>query len=338
MKYERGAILASFLLAILSISCGSGDVISSPNPAPDSPGTRGLGTPEDGSRPGAAAPAVTPTASPTRVQPPAPTPSPADFVSVQLLNVQFLPEDYDVGRYSEALRFHFRYENESQEDVRAFTGEAIFADIFDRVIKRVALTHDDLVPAGSATEDTDKVLELNQFLDEDERLKNTEFANLRFSFAPSAVLLSDGRLVGSAKGAKLRQEQVSEIQQLLREALMVELVDTTYVPEDYTAGRYSDYVLFTFKYSNTSGQDIRAFTGVVTFMDLFRRPIKELSLTYDTAIAAGGEVVDDDKGLELNQFLDDDQWLATTPRANMVVEFEPQSIIFGDGTRLGSAQ
>lgn len=118
----------------------------------------------------------------------------------------------------------------------------------------------------------------------------------------------------------------------------VRLLTTTYVPEDYSAGQYSANVVFSFEYENTGETDIRAVTGVVYFMDLFRRPIKHVTLTHDDILRSGQIAVDSGKSLEINQFSDEDQWLAVTPRENIVFEFVPQAIIFTDGTLLGSAQ
>ena len=117
--------------------------------------------------------------------------------------------------------------------------------------------------------------------------------------------------------------------------LTVEVTDTQLLPVDIEAGRYSAALRLYLTYRNTGTVGIRAFTGTVVFSDLFDRQMKTAGLTYDQTIGPGSTVTDSDKSLDLNQFMASDQWLGTTEFENMRITFEPESILFVDGTRLG---
>lgn len=97
-------------------------------------------------------------------------------------------------------------------------------------------------------------------------------------------------------------------------------------------------IRFGFTYENLGQTDIRAFTGVVQFNDIFDREIMKLRLTNDEFIPAGQFITDSEKGMGVNQFLDDHVQLAGTELHNLIVHYEPESIIFSDGTQIGSAK
>ena len=115
----------------------------------------------------------------------------------------------------------------------------------------------------------------------------------------------------------------------------VELTDMYLKKADVLSGSILDRINFTFTYENVGDLDIRAFTGTAAFFDLFGRPIKSLSLTYDESLAAGKSAVDRDKGFEPNQFIDSDQKLMTAELEDVEFRFEMKSILFADGTRIG---
>lgn len=120
--------------------------------------------------------------------------------------------------------------------------------------------------------------------------------------------------------------------------LRVELSDMFLRKADVFAGRILDRIVLTLRYENVGTRDIRAFTGVMVFDDLFDRHIKSLNLTYDDPIRAGLTVVNRSKGFEPNQFIDSDQKLMTAELQDLKFRFEMKSIIFSDGTQIGDPQ
>ena len=74
------------------------------------------------------------------------------------------------------------------------------------------------------------------------------------------------------------------------------------------------------------------------YVDLFGRPQKNLNLTYSDAMQPGEVVIDEGKVFDLNQFMDEVNWLENMDFENMKFAFEPQSILFADGSQLGTIQ
>lgn len=124
----------------------------------------------------------------------------------------------------------------------------------------------------------------------------------------------------------------------MKQMLTVTLTDMSVLPEDSRAGRFSAALNFTLDYKNNGPEDIRAFTGVMTFADLFDRPMKRINVTHEAALPAGQSFTERGKSYQINQFMNEDRWLTTTPLASMRVSFEPTSILLSNGQQIGRVQ
>jgi len=98
---------------------------------------------------------------------------------------------------------------------------------------------------------------------------------------------------------------------------------------------FSDVAKFEIKITNISSMDIRAFTGVMTFADLFGRVKKRLRYTFDDPVSSGQTIIERNMYFDGNQFIDDDLWVMNTPLNNMLVSWETTAVILTDGTTLG---
>ena len=137
----------------------------------------------------------------------------------------------------------------------------------------------------------------------------------------------------------------------IQEALLVDFVDMAWFSESVAKRVYGDHIigdrlLFEFRYRNVSDQDIRAFTGVVTFNDLSGRENKSIPLTNDQILPPLQAVT---ATFNINPaLLGVDQWLLdlcgpdfpsvgsvlTCRKSDLIAAFEPSTILFTDGTRL----
>lgn len=95
---------------------------------------------------------------------------------------------------------------------------------------------------------------------------------------------------------------------------------------------YQDYITLELIVSNLLAKDVRALTGVITFTDLFDRPIMQNNLTIEEEIEAGGFVAWEGS-IEYNQFISEHVRLATIDHADLKVRFELAEVIYTDGTR-----
>ena len=122
----------------------------------------------------------------------------------------------------------------------------------------------------------------------------------------------------------------------LRKAIALTVFEKDFVPSNAMAGRYQDHITIKCAYENTSGKDIRAFTGSVRFNDLFGKRIFESGLTISDPIKAS--MKDTWEGtIDYNQFIDSHRSLRNTDLKDMKIVWVPKSIIFGDGSTVGKA-
>jgi len=98
---------------------------------------------------------------------------------------------------------------------------------------------------------------------------------------------------------------------------------------------YQDYNTMKFSYENRSGKDIRGFKGTIIYKDLFGDVITGLRLKEDRTIKAG-QTVQVSKQVDYNQFMDKDKKLREASLDNMKVTWEPDVILFTDGTSLSA--
>lgn len=102
--------------------------------------------------------------------------------------------------------------------------------------------------------------------------------------------------------------------------------------EDIYAGQYGDMVESTFEFTNVSDRDIRAFTGVTVYSDLFGREIIAYNLTYEDGLTAG-QTVQWVGVVDVNPYIDEDVRLRDIAFENLVMDFELHEVIFTDGSR-----
>lgn len=161
-----------------------------------------------------------------------------------------------------------------------------------------------------------------------------------------ADLISDKRTFET--DAKKREEQQARLAgeaKAKEDALAAELRKATnltvfkkgFLGSDAMAGRYQDYITIECAYENTSGKDIRAFTGSVRFTDLFDKPIFESGLTISDAIKAGAKATWSGS-IDYNQFVDSHRSLRNTDLKDMKVIWIPKSIIYADGSKVGKTE
>lgn len=136
-----------------------------------------------------------------------------------------------------------------------------------------------------------------------------------------------------ALAEKAAAEEAARMQEL-RAVSAVTVFDKGFSASDAMAGRYDDYVTFSVAIQNKSPKDIQAITGTLVFNDLFDKPVKRISLTNDTGVKAG-KTLKYESGMDYNQFIDSDKEFRYKELSKMKVVWEPQQILFADGTKMG---
>ena len=152
-----------------------------------------------------------------------------------------------------------------------------------------------------------------------------------------AEILEDG------KKWKAEQEKIEAEQKALAEKAakdeaerikkLTESVIVSCFEKGYSEVDYQDYITYKFVILNKSEKAIRAVKGGITFTNLFDEKIKSLSFVYDKPIEAG-EQVNWDATTEYNQFMSGDKTLKNKDLKDLKVVWNPEKIIFEDGTTL----
>lgn len=109
----------------------------------------------------------------------------------QVLTVALFDKGFERISYSEYITFKFAFENKGAKDIKAFTGQLIINDLFDKEIITSELTYDDPIPAGQKVT-WNAQRNFNEFIDEDVALKNKDLDALKCVWKPEKIIFADG--------------------------------------------------------------------------------------------------------------------------------------------------
>ncbi|MBN2747638.1 MAG: hypothetical protein JXR34_13005 [Bacteroidales bacterium] len=99
--------------------------------------------------------------------------------------------EYDYQKY---ITYKFAFENKTNKDITAFTGQLVFTDLFDQEIKTISLTYDNGIQANTIT-DYSATTDYNQFRDEDQLLKSKSLKQVKLVWKPAKILFADGTVM-----------------------------------------------------------------------------------------------------------------------------------------------
>jgi hypothetical protein len=141
--------------------------------------------------PPAAAAAALPVAPTSTSQPPASVPKKAPPVTITLVNKGFKDKNIHAGDFEEDITLSLSIKNLTKDSIRAFDGVVAFTDLLDNKIMSIRLAVNDPIEAGKAMI-WQGGIKYNEFMDDDQRLRSAEMANMKVVFTPHKVLLVDG--------------------------------------------------------------------------------------------------------------------------------------------------
>jgi hypothetical protein len=143
--------------------------------------------------------------------------------------------------------------------------------------------------------------------------------------------------IKEAEQKRIAEEAAREearISEQLRKAVNVVLYKKSFLASDWQSGRYEDLISMGFVFTNLTEKDIRGFTGSVIFTDIFDQEIARTNLSIDEVLPAG-KTVKWQGQRKYNQFNAEDKKLANTELSNLKVIWNPEKILFTDGTKIG---
>ncbi|TAN13874.1 MAG: hypothetical protein EPN34_00815 [Burkholderiaceae bacterium] len=125
--------------------------------------------------------------------------------------------------------------------------------------------------------------------------------------------------------------------QAMRAAVTVALMDKTFKPHDFSAGRASDMQYFTVAIENTSDKTIAGIAGTLKFIDLFNANVGDVTFKVAHVIAPGATYTWNGER-RYNEFIAEQRAVRDLESGQYKTRFVAKSIVFADGTRLGTAE
>lgn len=104
-----------------------------------------------------------------------------DEIVVTVTNKTNIPKDIHQGLYSDQVIFTFDVLNRTDQAVKGVQGVLKTFDLFDKEIVNINCDFTGtLIPAGESVTVGDLGIDVNEFMDEDVKLYNTDFSDLKF--------------------------------------------------------------------------------------------------------------------------------------------------------------
>jgi len=112
--------------------------------------------------------------------------------SVTLASKTFRPSNAMAGRYSDVVAFTFAVNNKGAKPISGIKGRFRFEDQFGDLIKELNLSMDENIAANQTQLVSGYSMDVNQFMDDDVKLANTDFSKLKATFIPEMIVFADG--------------------------------------------------------------------------------------------------------------------------------------------------
>jgi hypothetical protein len=114
-----------------------------------------------------------------------------ELATVTLLDLGFIPSDFQSGRIRDQIKIKLGIKNNSSKNLVGIKGSTLFDDIFGDKILNINFSIDENIAAG-ATAIYSGVIDYNQFIAGHKKLINTESEKIKFSWQPAVYLFDDG--------------------------------------------------------------------------------------------------------------------------------------------------
>ena len=136
----------------------------------------------------------------------------------------------------------------------------------------------------------------------------------------------------AALAAQIKQRHDDSVHALQR-TLTVALVDKGYHDADVMNGDYQDSITFELAFRNNGSKPIRAVKGTLDFKNLLGDMIYSANFEHSIDIAPG-QSISWDGSLDFNQYEDSLVQLRDAQLRNIRLDWEPEEVLFSDGTRM----
>ncbi len=112
----------------------------------------------------------------------------ASLVSVALIAKKNKEHEYN----SKFVFLELVFENKSDKDIQGIKGVLTITDIFGDKIKRLTWSYDKGIKAKQKAIETDHGVDINHYINEDQKLWSTDFDKLKSSYKVATIIFKDG--------------------------------------------------------------------------------------------------------------------------------------------------
>lgn len=141
----------------------------------------------------------------------------------------------------------------------------------------------------------------------------------------------------AAKAEELKKKV--EAERKAKQEAFAKMLSVALVEKRNNLGEYDQrMVMLDLAYENKSDKDIAGVKGILHLNDMFGDKIINIRWSSDGGIGAKQTAVERGSGIKINQFMDDHMKLWSTDQAKIKANYEVQTIVFKDGTRLDAPE
>ncbi|MBQ8249660.1 MAG: hypothetical protein IJY93_07255 [Clostridia bacterium] len=246
-------------------------------------------------------------------------------VRVTVTNKKNIPKNTSQGRYSDRVEFTFKLDNLTAKSIKGIQGTLTVYNLFDDEI--ISLNCDftgNTISANGTITVGDIGIDINQFMDNNVKLYNEDFDDLKFKYEVKNIVYS-GDSSNSQQNDFSNSEASSKVQ--------VMVTNKYNLDEDWNAGRYSPRVEFGFKITNKSSKTIKGVQGTLIIKDLFGEDFISINCDFTgNTISPNSYITVGDLGIDINQFMDNHVKLYNEKYSDLNFEYDVKTIVYTDGT------
>lgn len=116
------------------------------------------------------------------------TKQPEQVVKVDL---EITKKGFFNGDFQDQIQMDLKFTNKTDKNIKGVQGTITFYDIFDKEIKTLNISYDKGIPAGQSKV-YNSGMRFNQFIDADQKLKDTELKDLKYKWEVKTIVYEDG--------------------------------------------------------------------------------------------------------------------------------------------------
>lgn len=131
---------------------------------------------------------------------------------------------------------------------------------------------------------------------------------------------------------KVENERAAIAKQI-NDAVTIAVVDLFLQKGSFESGDLEDKQVIKLAIKNKTAKDITGVKGSIRFIDIFDKEVGNISFGYDEGISAG-ETATWTGSRRYNQFIEEHKAIANLQEGKYKIAFDPEAIVYADGTKI----